>query len=58
MYSFSTRPPYPKRIEQQRRLTDVGHFDIDTKSDTKKYRIYERDHLGSTRAVIDEAGEL
>ena len=58
MYSFSTRPPYPKRIEQQRRLTGVGHFDIDTQSETEKYRIYVRDHLGSTRAVIDEAGEL
>ena len=29
-----------------------------TQSDTKKHRIYVRDHLGSTRAVIDEAGEL
>lgn len=38
--------------------TGTGHCDIDTQSDTKKHRIYVRDHLGSTRAVIDEAGEL
>ena len=31
---------------------------IATQADTVKHRIYVRDHLGSTRAVIDEAGEL
>ena len=38
--------------------TGTGHCDIDTQSDTKKHRIYVRDHLGSTRAVIDDAGAL
>lgn len=38
--------------------TGTGHCDIDTQSNTEKHRIYVRDHLGSTRAVIDEAGEL
>ena len=37
---------------------DAGHTDLNTSNGALTHRYYVRDYLGSTRAVIDESGNV